>query len=206
LFDQDYDPKEGFWLDFIPNLLNHPEMAGTEKRHVANSLQERLKTRLPEMVSRYATLPILLVRRGEYYTLLIEARELYIQGYFYSCVAMCGITAERIIKDIFTESLCFKKHDKSQPKGLNDKAKSDLDSFNSKKICDFLISSGILTAKLRKPLTELGKLRNKYAHAGGKDPDNDSRSAIEYLHQIVEGTVSLLNYHKRHYDGGYLCL
>lgn len=194
--DQDYDPKEGFWLDFIPNLLNHPQMAENERSHVANTFEKEFKTKLPEMVSRYATLPILLVRRGEYYTLLIEARNLYILGYFYSCVAMCGITAERIIKDIFTESLLFKT-DKSQPQGLNKKAKNVLDYFNSKGICDFLISSGILAAELSETLKKLGALRNKYAHAGGKDPDNDARLAIEYLHKIVDGTVSLIKYHKR---------
>jgi hypothetical protein len=43
---------------------------------------------------------------GEYLELLIEARKLYVEGYFYSCVAMCGIVAEDSLK-IMRESASF---------------------------------------------------------------------------------------------------
>ncbi len=48
----------------------------------------------------------LAVRKGndEYLELLTEARELYRSGHFYSCVAMSGIVAERLVKDLLRQS------------------------------------------------------------------------------------------------------
>jgi hypothetical protein len=54
----------------------------------------------------------------------------------------------------------------------------------------FLREAEILTAETAKAATDLGELRNRYAHARGKNPPKDAKDAIELLHALVEGTVS----------------
>lgn len=108
------------------------------------------------------------VHHSKYCDLFMEARDLFIQGYFYSCVAMCGIATERILKDIFTRTVLVILNGKPTP--LNNRAIKDLESFGAKEICEFLIKAGILSQKLRPAFKDLGELRNGYAHAGGKKP------------------------------------
>ena len=102
---------------------------------------------------------------------------------------MCGIVAERIVKDIFSRNLLVISGAKVTPP--NQKATKDLESFGAKEICEFLIDSGVVDEDLRSPLKALGELRNKYAHAGGKKPEEDAREAVSHLHSIIDGTVSV---------------
>ena len=175
------------FIDTTPNLLKHPSMGKQQKREI---IRKRLESKIDDVVTRYGSLPALTVYPGEYCNLLMEARELFVQGYFYSCVAMCGITAERILKDIFTTSVLVISD--GQATSPNDTAIKDLESFGAKEMCEFLIHAGVLDQKLRPAFKDLGELRNKYAHAGGKKPKQDASAAIAYLHTIVDGTVSIL--------------
>jgi hypothetical protein len=130
-----------------------------------------------------------MVHHGEYCDLLMETRDLFVQGYFYPCVAMCGIVAERIIKDIFLRSVFIASDNKIAPP--NEATIKDLESFGAKEICKLLIDSNVIDKKLHGAFDKLGELRNKYAHATGKEPETDARTALDYLHSIIEGTVSL---------------
>ena len=156
---------------------------------MAEFMKQRYENKLKEAVERLASLPALLVHHGEYCNLLVEARDLYVHEYYYSCIAMCGIVAERIAKDLFTRNILIIKENKAVFPPEN--AKRDLESFGAREICTFLINAGILNDTLKTSFKELGELRNKYAHAGGKEPQKDAVKAIKYLHAIVEGTVSI---------------
>ena len=177
------------YIDTIPNLLNHPTIGKQQQKEVGQLIHDQFESKLDDIVTRYASLPVLLIHHGEYCNLLMEARELFINGYFYSCVAMCGTTAERILKDVFAKSLLVASN--GQPKPLNDEVIKDISFFSAKNICEFLVDAGVLDRKLRTSFKSLGELRNKYAHAGGKKPEEDARKAIGRLHSILEGTVSI---------------
>lgn len=181
--------KVTVFFDATPNLLKHPAGKIMMRKKLAQSMHENIDSNIDKMVDRYASLPALAVHYGEYCKLLGQARDLFIWGYFYSCVPMCGIVAEKIVKDIFSRTLLVVSGAKAT--APNPKAKKDLESFGAKEICDFLIDSGVLDENLRSPLKGLGELRNKYAHAGGKKPEEDARKSIKHLHSIVEGTVSV---------------
>jgi len=63
-------------------------------------------------------------------------------------------------------------------------------------IRELLIQSEAVDKPLRKSFMELSKLRDKYVHATGKNPEKDAQKAINYLHEIIEGTVSVF----KHYE------
>jgi hypothetical protein len=179
------------FIDLEPNVLKHPVGGKFHKKQHADFLRADLESKIVDCVNRYASLPALVVHEGEYRKLLIEARNLFTYGYFYSCVAMCGISAERILKDIFVGR--FSVVSKGQTVPPNAKSKKALESFSAKSICDFLAAAGFFDKTLQQHFAKLASLRNKYAHAGGKNAETDAREAINHLHAIVQGTVSIQN-------------
>ena len=56
----------------------------------------------------------------------------------------------------------------------------------------FLNKARLLSDEARKAAEDLVVLRNRYAHARGKNPSVDALTAITKLHQLLDGTVSLL--------------
>ena len=50
-------------------------------------------------IERLSQLPPLLIEAGPYCELLREARDVFVDGHFYACVAMCGISFERFQRD-----------------------------------------------------------------------------------------------------------
>ncbi len=121
--------------------------------------------------------------------LLYEARNLFVFGYFYSCVAMCGIAGERIIKDELRASVLIKRND--QPQIPDYSAFDKLEQCNVSNILYFLNKAGVLSDDVKDTAQKLGGLRNKYAHACGEKPEEDAFKAIENLYKIIEGTVSI---------------
>lgn len=177
-------------MDTVPNLLKMPG----QEDSVKDMLRQRTEQKLDDMLSRYKQLPAIFVHLGKHSELLYEARDLYIEGKYYSCVAMCGITAERIAKELLRISLLLRKKDKwTFP---SDEQAALIDRIEINDIRELLIKSEVIEEKLRKPFQKLSELRNKYAHATGKNPQVDAKLAIDYLHEIVEGTVSVF----KHYE------
>jgi len=148
--------------------------------------------RLPDAIERFGDLPALILQRpnDEYINLLNEARELFTMGYFYSCVAMCGIVGERLIKDLVRGSLVISRD------GLierpSEEAFDQLERVDASAFVRFLRQTQLLGEEAKKAVEDLIFLRNQYAHARGKQPQQDALSAITKLHILVEGTVSVL--------------
>ncbi|GEM_PF-6964465 len=65
-------------LDTVPNILKMP---GREEK-VKDMLREKVEKRLDEMILRYRELPAIIVHFGKYSELLLEARDLFIEGKF----------------------------------------------------------------------------------------------------------------------------
>ncbi|GEM_PF-3174367 len=107
---------------------------------------------------------------------------------------MCGITAERIAKELLRTNLLMREKEKwIFP---SDEQAAVLDKIEMNNIRELLIKSEVIDNNLRKPFQNLSELRNKYAHAAGEKPKEDAKLSINYLHQIIEGTVSVFKNHE----------
>ena len=92
------------YADFSPNAA---------KRHLSEESSKSSQRRPAEPPSgamdeasfdyhkneRLSQLPPLLIEAGPYCKLLREARDVFVDGHFYACVAMCGISFERFQRD-----------------------------------------------------------------------------------------------------------
>jgi hypothetical protein len=179
------------WIDFMPHSLKGEGKAVEQSRdsYIAH-LKQCIEVMRDDIVERYCQLPNLMVHPGPHLNLLHDARELFILGKFYPCVAMCGITAERILLDLFKTALCVKVKGVVSP--VSDDARDELERAGAWKITQFLVESGVIEKKLGKFFEAVATIRNRYAHGKGGNPQADAEKAIQDLHAIVEGTVSLL--------------
>jgi hypothetical protein len=178
--------QSDIFLDLLPNLPKNDQTRAS----IRQLLQQRCENALPDAVERVWELPPIIVKpQKEYLSLLLEARELYLAGYFYSCVAMCGIVAERLVKDVLRTSVLVQKNGTPQPPP--DVAFNQLERVEVNGIIRFLKEAGLLNAEAVKAAESLGQLRNQYAHARGQSPQPDALKAIKLLHTLVEDTVSV---------------
>jgi hypothetical protein len=159
-------------------------------------LRRKLEMQLAASVERIWDLPPLMViyTGGEYLKLLREARDLYVDGYFYSCVATCGIVSERIIKDILCASIKIEKDGIVETP--ENEVIEELEQIDVFRIAKLLRKTELLSRETFKAVDNLVQLRNKYAHARGREAQTDALNAIKLLHQVVEGTVSVFKTHE----------
>ncbi len=160
------------------------ELFGTE-------LRQQFEKNLPESVERIWELPPIIETRQQepYASLLREVRELFVAGYFYSCVAMCGIVGERYSKDLLRASVLTKNEGAvSTP---SEDAFKYLERVEISGIIGFLKETGTLADNAAKAAKDLCELRNSYAHARGKEFGRDARKAIELLHTLIDRTAPL---------------
>jgi hypothetical protein len=177
------------------DLLSNQPKNEISRQNAAHRLWQQLEDRLEASVDRQWELPPIIVNpEGEYLELLKEARDLYIDGRFYSCVAMCGIVNERLIKDALRASVLIEKNGKVErpvSKVFDQLEYADLSS-----LAKFIREAGLLSEEAFSAAIDLVRLRNAYAHARGRQSQNDALNAIKYLHQVVEGTVSVFKDHE----------
>lgn len=172
--------------DFRSNLSKDDQTRSTFRR----GLQQRFEQSLPDCVERIWDLPPITVRPNEdYFVLLQEARDLYVAGFFYSCVAMCGIVGERIVKDTLRASVLVHKGGSAMVP--TERAFDQFERVEVSGIVRFLKEAEILSADTAKAAEGLSELRNQYAHARGKSHTDDAKRSIKLLHDLVEGTVSI---------------
>jgi hypothetical protein len=181
------DQFKKVFLDLLPNQPKDDQTRESNRR----MLRAQFEGQLADNVERMWELPPIILNQasGRYRDLLLEARDLFIAGYFYSCVAMCGIIGERLVKDMFRASVFLQKN--GQITRPMDAAFDDLDYLGARNLVEFLGKCAILEDDAQKAALKLQTLRNRYAHAKGKKPEADAINAIKLLHVIVEGTISV---------------
>ena len=122
---------------------------------------------------RLSELPALLIEVGPYCDLLREARDVFVDGHFYACVAMCGISLERF------------QRDKAKKYGAERKKIS--------KVRHILEKKGVLTPKTLELCKGMADLRNDYAHGhDGLRPREDARKALKWMHDFIDNETSLM--------------
>ena len=175
------------FIDFRPNQPKNERSRETQRQ----ALREQFERRLEASVDRLWDLPPVMLQQpaNEYLRLLCEARELFIAGYFYACVAMCGIVGERLVKDTIRASVLVRRDGLAvRPTQV---AFDQLERVESSSLCRFLKEAQLLNDDAVKATNKLGQLRNSYAHARGKNARGDAAEAIRLLHTLVEDTVSV---------------
>ena len=152
---------------------------------------EQFNLKLADSIERMWELPpVILKSGGDYVNLLVEARDLFKMGYFYACVAMCGIVNERLLKDLLRESVLISVNGKTTPP--NEEAFEQLERIEISALIRFLNKMKLITDDMKRAATNLIELRNRYAHARGNDPPADALKSIGFLQTMIDGTVSLL--------------
>jgi hypothetical protein len=122
---------------------------------------------------RLSQLPPLLIEMGPYCNLLREARDVFVDGHFYACVAMCGISFERFQRDKATPYGATPKHKMSQIRKI----------LKTNKV----ISTGSLTL-----CENMADLRNHYTHGQGLKPKEDALKALQWMHSFIDNETSLM--------------
>jgi hypothetical protein len=182
------DVRVEAFSDPVPELLRRLLARGDDLSRIKEKLADDLTVDSDEVLRRWSELPDVEMTAGPHVPLLFEARELYRHGHFYSCVAMCGIASERIVKDILGDGLAVWKDEKAVD--LPVEAIPELDRFELGAIARFLAKAGLLVPEARKAVLDLAELRNSYAHGSGMKPREDALRAIVLLHDVVDRTVS----------------
>ena len=163
------DGTERVYADFWPNEARLAKLDGRDLKDKP-LLDEGWQDRLCQ-------LDPLLIEVGDYCQLLREARDVFIRGYFYSCVAMCGIAMERF------------QFDKAAPYGATRKHKMY-------QLRNILMENNVLKPQSLELCEKMADLRNGYAHGHGVNPQEDAVKALGMVQQFIEVETSLMRkYH-----------
>jgi hypothetical protein len=124
-------------------------------------------------LQRLSLLPPLLIEVGPYCNLLREARNVFVDGHFYACVAMCGISVERF------------QRDKAKPYGA---------AWDHKmhEVRHLLKTNNVLRQQSLVICRDMADLRNVYAHGDGAQPDKDALKALGWVHRLVDNETTLM--------------
>ena len=122
---------------------------------------------------RLSQLPPLLIEVGPYCELLREARDVFVDGHFYACVAMCGISFERF------------QRDKAKPYGATRKHKMS-------RVRKILQENKVLKVETLSLCKKMAKLRNNYAHGHGLKPKEDALKALQWMHSFIDNETNLM--------------
>jgi hypothetical protein len=166
------------YVDFRPNAA---------KLDLNDELSKRSHERPAEVMSnplsetsvahhkneRLSQLPPLLIEDGPYCRLMREARDVFVDGHFYACVAMCGISFERF------------QRDKAKPYGA--KRKHKISQVRSILRANRSLSSGTLDL-----CESMADLRNKYAHGNGLDSKEDALKSLKWMHSFIDNETNLM--------------
>jgi len=124
-------------------------------------------------LERLSQLPPLLMEAGPYCGLIREARDVFVDGHFYACVAMCGISFERF------------QRDKAAPYGITRK-------HTMKQVRSILRKNKILLPETLDLCKKMADLRNDYAHGNGLKPKEDALKALAWVHSFINKETNLM--------------
>jgi len=97
----------------------------------------------------------------------------FINGHFYACVAMCGISFERF------------QRDKATPYGA-------IPEHKMWKVRTILEDNKVLSAESLCLCKKMANLRNDYAHGHGMHPNEDALKSLEWMHSFINNETSLM--------------
>ena len=164
------------YADFRPNIakweLKKLLSKGTQEK-VAELPSYTLDESPQDRLERLSQLQPLLMENGPYCRLMREARDVFVDGHFYSCVAMCGISLERF------------QRDKAKPYGAKRKQKID-------EVRGILQKNRVLSHESLSLCGSMAALRNKYVHGDGLNPEEDALKSLAWMHSFIDNETNLM--------------
>lgn len=166
------------YADFSPNdaklhLSAEPTKESQERRQDFPPGVLDDKALEHDRYERLSQLSALLIETGPYCNLIREARDVFVDGHFYACVAMCGISLERF------------QRDKAKPFGATRNHKIS-------KVRDILKKNRVLKPGTLALCEKMASLRNKYAHGDGLNPKEDALKALKWMHGFIDNETNLM--------------
>lgn len=171
------DVKPAF-IDFMPNhaklQLSEESLKDSQnppKELSHDLMNENSSARHKNM--RFSQLPPLLIEAGPYCDLLREARDVFVDGYFYACVAMCGISLERF------------QRDKAKLYGAKK-------THKARTVRNMLKENNAISPETLTLCNKMADLRNNYAHGNGLKPQEDALKALEWIRSFIDEETNLM--------------
>ena len=151
---------------------------------LAEAETEAFKSTVRARVKRHLRLPYLLVHHDdEFQPLLYEARQTYIDGHFFSCIASTATTADRI---------CIRL---SQWYGLPRPLQKWVVGQTLGNKIQRLRSEGVVTKDQEDLLNKINRIRNRHLHPSRQIKmltlKRDTIASVCLLQQFLEGTFSV---------------
>ncbi len=166
------------YADFSPNAakrkLSEESVKGSKKylaEPSSGAMDEESFARHEN--ERLSQLSPLLIEVGPYCALLREARAVFVDGHFYACVAMCGISFERF------------QRDKAKPYGATVGHKME-------RVRKILQENSVLKVETLAMCEKMAKLRNDYAHGNGTGTKEDALKALSWMHSFIDNETNLM--------------
>jgi len=164
------------YADFRPNAAKRQlreEFSKGSQEQVTELSLSTLGEPAHERLERLSQLPPLLMEDGPYCRLIREARDVFVDGHFYACVAMCGISFERFQRDKAAPYGATRKHKLWQVRNMLQKNKALLPDTLS--LCE-----------------KMADLRNDYAHGQGLNPKEDALKSLAWMQSFIENETNLM--------------
>jgi len=168
------------FIDGLPGLLK----SGREQE-VREILSSEFEKKLPMMLQRYKNLHFLMFRTvGIFLQFLYEARKLYIEGFDWAAVALCGMGVEAICISIInerTEDITIRK------KLLEMDCRRQIENLKDKLR---ITKSGSL-------MHQILDVRNDYVHLDRKIPIHEEvLTCLNKLHLVIIAEYGLVPWKK----------
>lgn len=154
------------------------------RKQLSREFKKYFDAKLNEVVSRSISIENLnIIKNIAFFDLVSEARSLYIEGFYYSTVALCGVIGENICRTIVESAeitINQKKLENKKPL-----IKLDFSALNN-----ILIGLNLISQNSYLNLENIRKLRNEYVH--GKTLSNiatakkDAEISINYIITILK--------------------
>src|SRR5436853_1635350 len=149
---------------------------------------EQFRRTAIDRVKRHLRLPTLLVHPDdEFLSLLLEARETYIDGYFFSCIASAATTADRIC------NLLAQRY--RLPLRLQKWVLGETLGNKIYKLC----KEGVINKRQLEVLLKINRIRVRHLHPKSKlsklTLKRDALAALTLLHELLESTFSVYTDH-----------
>jgi hypothetical protein len=157
-------------------------LAGTSRTDRASSAIDRATA--TEKARRHLRLPTLIIHQeDEFLPLLLEARQTYIDGHFFSCVAAAVTTADRIcIRLMHRFNLPAAEQRQMLTRTFGQKIQP-------------LRARGIITVQQEALLNKMNRIRTRHLHPrtapSAMTTKRDALAAVQLLHELLEGTFSV---------------
>jgi hypothetical protein len=169
------------YIDSMPESLIDERTSENAIGEYKKYLSKRFRKDLPAIIERTKKLSnIRTTNTNPCLNLLLESREAYTKGLFYSSIAMAGISAERYAIEISTK-IVFKSSNKEIY--LEDLFERLSQSQRIKILSDL----GLIVSEIKIELDEINKIRNKYIHPKLiGDLEKDALIIVNRMAKIME--------------------